>query len=188
MTKRTKTTLVVSLILLTVTLVLSLTALTYAIWTTIATATDTLDVPVDDYNPSEKYIVWRGVDNNGEFSNSPTAYAVVGYDGLVAELIIPATHNSLPVTKICVDATNFSKRLAGNDIITSIEIPSSVTEITAGACQNMSRLQSVTILGTAAITIGDLAFANCPVLTTFSHERSSVTGDSTSYLLGSPRE
>lgn len=181
-----KAALLISIVLLTVILILSATAITYAVWTTIATANEELEVPVDEYNPSEKYIVWRGIDNSGAFSASPTAYAVVGYDGLVAELIIPPTHNSLPVTKICTDETNFSKRLNGNDIITSISIPSSVTSIASGACANMSRLQSVTIDGTSALTIGDLAFANCPVLTTFSTER-NITGDSSSYLYGSPQ-
>ena len=177
----------VSTILLSVILVLSLAAVTYAVWTTTATASADLEVPVDEYNPSEKYIVWRGIDNGGNFSATPTSYAVVGYDGLVAELIIPSSHNDLPVTMICVDESNYSKRLAGNPIVTSMVIPESVTSIKAGACKDMSLLSSVVIQGNAEIEIGDLAFANCPLLTSFSAPERSITGSAASYLLGSPR-
>ena len=53
---KSKKTLIISIVLLAVILALSVTAVTYAVWTTIATANEELSVPVDEYNPSEKYI------------------------------------------------------------------------------------------------------------------------------------
>ena len=165
------------------------TGVTYAVWVRQVNATQELNVPVDTYNPSEKYIIFHGINNAGELvDSSPTGYAVVGYDGLVAELIIPDEHNSLPVKKICVDPDQQLKRLTNNDIITSIRIPANVTTISAGACQAMDHLTTVIFEGTTpAVTIGDYAFANCPNLTTFTCER-TITGDSTKYLLGTAVE
>ena len=195
MTKRGKITIIISICLLSVVLALSLTALTYAVWQTTATANEELDVPIDDYNPSEKYIVFRGIDNNGDFSNSPTEYAVVGYTGLVSELIIPEEHNDLPVTKIYVDSTTsptnyYATRLSGNGVVTSIVIPASVTFIANGACKDMMLLNSVTILGetSSSLVIGELAFANCPNLSTFTVAagRIDTANSSTNYTLGCP--
>ena len=191
-----KAALLISIVLLTVILILSVTAITYAVWTTIATANEELEVPVNEYNPSEKYIIWRGIAGNGSFTDteaSIVSYAVVGYDGPPGELIIPPTHynatqdTDLNVTKICVDnstAANYSKRITGSPNISSIKIPATVTEIGAGAFKDMPLLTAVTILGDTALTIGDLAFANCPNLATFSVTR-PITGDSGSYLMGS---
>lgn len=186
--KKINLTLVITVILIIAALAVVVTSITYAIWTTVSTATAEINVPVDDYNPSLKYIVFRGLDENGDFTdtdNEIEEYAVVGYTGLVAELMIPSTYNSKAVTTICIDsgASNYSKRLAENPIITSMLIPGSVTNITAGSCKNMSLLKSVTIEGDASITIGELAFAGCYNLTTFSCSR-TILGESSSYLFG----
>ncbi len=185
---------VVGIILSLVVIMASVAALaiggaTYAIWTTTSTATIDLDIPVDEYNPSEKYIVFKGLDSSGNLTDvqgSTVAYAVVGYDGLVAELIIPSTHNSLNVTKICIDSTaqNFAKRLAGNSIITSIYIPSTVTIIGNGACSDMALLESVTFEdGNSGVTMGSFAFGGCINLSTFTCSR-TISGDTTTYLTG----
>ena len=180
-----KSTLIITIILLAVSLAISITAITYAVWVTTVYATKELEVPIDDYNPSYKYIVFHGINSSGNLADSSiTAYAVVGYDGLVAELIIPDTYNDKPVTKICTDPDQIDKRLAGNPVITSIRIPSSVTTIELGACQNMPYLKTVVFDGTTpSVTIGDYAFAGCVNLTTFTCAR-SISGDSAKYLLG----
>lgn len=190
-----KSTFIITIIILAVSLAIAVTAITYAVWVQTIYATKELSVPIDEYNPSEKYIVFHGINNNGELvESSPTAYAVVGYEGSVAELIIPSTHNSLPVTKICADPDQIDKRLAGNEHITSVRIPASVTTIAAGAFQYMPYLNTVVFdlaipteldpnPTTPTINIGDYAFAGCVSLTTFTCPR-TVSGDSAKYLLG----
>lgn len=178
------------MIIIAVSLAIAVSAITYAVWVRQVNATEELDMPIDEYNPSLKYIIFHGINNSGELvDSSPTAYAVVGYDGLVAELIIPPTYNDLPVTKIMTDPDNIDKRLANNPIITSIRIPTSVTSIAAGACQSMPILEKVIFEVksegvTPAISVGDYAFANCPYLTTFNQNNRSITGTRDLYLLG----
>ena len=75
--------------------------------------------------------------------------------------------------------------LAGNNIITSVVIPESVTKIDQGVFTNAVRLKTVTILGEGNITIESLAFAGCVELTEFSYAK-EITGDSASYLLNTP--
>ena len=189
-TKVKTITLIISVILIAVSLAIAVTAITYAVWVRQVNATEELDMPVDEYNPSLKYIIFHGINNSGALvDSSPTAYAVVGYDGLVAELIIPPTYNGRPVTKICADPDNIDKRLAENPIITSIRIPTSVTSIATGACQSMPILEKVIFEVnsegvTPAISVGDFAFAHCPYLTTFNQDNRSITGNRDLYLLG----
>lgn len=182
-------TLIVSIILVCVTITLAVAVATYAIWQEQATDYHEVQVPTDDYNPSAKYIVYTGLDDNGNFINdgTPTSYAVVGYFGLVSELVIPSTYNGLPVTKISCSATEMEKNLAGNNIITSVVIPETVTQIDQGVFANAVKLKSVTILGEGNITIEPLAFAGCVELTTFTYgAQKNITGDEASYLLNTP--
>ena len=182
-----KRTLIVSIICLCVALTLSLAVATYAIWKEQADDYMEVHIPTSDFNPSLKYIVYQGLDSEGNFTNeSPVSYAVVGYTGLIGELVIPETYNDLPVTKISCYGVEADSALAGNRFITSVVIPSSVVEIDAGAFANAMEITSITILGDGALTIGDLAFAGCTELQTFTHSR-TITGEINSYLLNTPK-
>lgn len=179
-------TLVISVILVCVTVALALSVATYAIWQEQATDYEEIQIPTDDFNPSAKYIIYQGLDANGNFiDESPLSYAVVGYSGIISELIIPDTYNGLPVTRISCSTTQTNTNLAGNNIITSLVVPASVTKIDQGIFANAVKLKTVTILGEGEITIEPFAFAGCVELTTFTTQK-NITGDEASYLLNTP--
>lgn len=180
-------TLIISIILVCVTITLALAVTTYAIWREQATDYSEVQVPTDEFNPSAKYIIYQGLDESGAFTDAPTphSYAVVGYSGLVSELIIPSTYNGISVTRISCSATQINTNLAGNNIITSVVIPQSVTKIDQGVFANAVRLKSVSISGEGNITIEPLAFAGCVELVEFTCTK-EITGDSASYLLNTP--
>jgi len=169
---------------------------TLAVWSESLYDNSEIVVNKDDYNPSQKYLVFAPLDEEGNYLESDsgaTAYAVVGYGiggGLVSEVIIPSTHNNLPVTKIGVQSgTNYQYRFNGNGIITSIIIPDSVTEIGVSVFGNMASLQTVKFLADgdtpSPVTIGDYAFAGCTALTTFTCTR-EIYGTRIYYLFGCP--
>lgn len=179
-------TLVISVILVCVTVALALSVATYAIWQEQATDYEEIQIPTDDFNPSAKYIIYQGLDANGNFiDESPLSYAVVGYSGIITELIIPDTYNGLPVTRISCSTTQTNTNLAGNNIITSLVVPASVTKIDQGIFANAVKLKTVTILGEGEIIIEPFAFAGCVELTTFTTQK-NITGDEASYLLNTP--
>lgn len=185
--KGNKATLIVLIVVIVVLSALAVGGIAYAIWTRVSDDSEEFNLPIDPYNPSEKYIVFQGLDSDGnllESDENAVAYAVVGYTGLVAEVVIPASHNDKPVVKICTDnGTNLNSRLSGNDIITSLQIPATVTEISSRACSEMSLLQKVEILGEGTLIMGDFAFAFCPALETFDYSR-EIISSSDNYLLG----
>ena len=181
--------LLISIIAICVTATLALAVTTYALWEKQSEDFIEVQIPTDEFNPSAKYIVYKGVDANGAFTEdeaSIVSYAVVGYSGIVEELVIPAEYNGKAVTKISSSSDQTTVALAGNQIVTSIVIPSSVTQIDQGVCVNMLRLKSVKILGTEGIVIQDLAFAGCVELTEFVCSR-EVTGTASSYLANTPK-
>ena len=181
--------LLISIIALCVTITLALAVTTYAIWERQSEDFIEVQIPTDDFNPSEKYIVYKGLDSAGNFSAddaSIVSYAVVGYSGIIEELVIPETYNSKPVTKISVSSDQINVALASNQIVTSIVIPASVTQIDQGVCANMLRLRSVKILGTEGIIIQDLAFAGCVELAEFECSR-EIDGTASSYLYNTPK-
>ncbi|MDE6302676.1 MAG: leucine-rich repeat domain-containing protein [Clostridia bacterium] len=197
--KLNKTALIILIVAAVVLSALAISGITYAVWTRVSEDSQNLNTPISPYNPSEKYIIYRGLDAQNNFSDitgeETVAYAAVGYKkSLVAEVVIPSEYKpsedaeALPVVKICnsnID-DDFQYRFNGNDIITSIQIPASVTEIAASACAEMSILEKVEILGEESVTIGDYAFANCPYLNTFNCDR-EIVGSREKYLLGSGR-
>ncbi len=89
-----------------------------------------------------------------------TGYAVAGLeDETATELVIPATHNDLPVSRI--DKNAFYK----NRAITSIVVPASVTEIGEDAFRGCASLVNVTFAeGSGLHTIGASAFEQCKAL------------------------
>lgn len=194
--KLNKTALIILIVAAVVLSALAIRGITYAVWTRVSEDSQNLNTPISPYNPSEKYIIFRGLDAQNNFSDETgeetVAYAAVGYTGLVAEVVIPSEYKpteagaALPVVKICNSniEDDFQYRFNGNPIIASIQIPASVTEIAVSACAEMSLLEKVEILGENSVTIGDYAFANCPYLTTFNCER-EIVGSRDKYLLGS---
>ena len=154
---------IVLIIVLAFTLVFSLFACkTGAYWRGQGDDTRKQDADIPTVNGSEKYIVFAALDSSGDLiasgnSTETAAYAVVGYTGLVAELVIPATYNSLNVTKVLV-ATPYSDyycyrdgaaysgddaRLANQTVVTSITFGSNVTFVGAGVCAGMVNLTAV---------------------------------------------
>ena len=187
------------LILLMAALTLSLfSCRTGAVWQRQATDTQDIETDVAEVNGSEKYIVFAALSSSGELiaatddSTVAAAYAVVGYTGLVAELVIPArytdttiytaasgTNHSLPVTKVLVlssyssykcsmDGAAYSgndARLANNTVVKSIVFGSNVASVGAGVCQTMINVESVTFKK-ANVGLGGYAFAYCTRLAT----------------------
>ena len=87
------------------------------------------------------------------------SYTVTGFAGeSVANVVIPATYNGLPVTAIG------SSAFWDDDTITSVTIPNSITTIGAYAFDSCSNLTSVTIPNSVT-TIGAAAFDLCSKLT-----------------------
>ena len=157
------------LVLLTI-LILALTLTffscrTSAYWQKQSNETQKQNANTQKTNGSEKYIVYAALNSSGNLITRPAegepeataAYAVVGYTGLVAELVIPATYNSLNVTKVLV-ATPYSDyycyrdgaaytgddaRLANQTVVTSITFGSNVTFVGAGVCAGMVNLTTV---------------------------------------------
>ena len=138
---------------------------TSAYWQKQSNETQKQNANTQKTNGSEKYIVYAALNSSGNLITRPAegepeataAYAVVGYTGLVAELVIPATYNSLNVTKVLV-ATPYSDyycyrdgaaytgddaRLANQTVVTSITFGSNVTFVGAGVCAGMVNLTAV---------------------------------------------
>ena len=174
---------------LTVTVMIfaAVTASTYAVWQMQAETSVDLEAPVAEFNPSEKYLVFYGLNADGFFSETDiVSYAVVGYTGLVAEVTVPAEHNGLPVTAIATHPDHAQIRFAESPVITSMYIPSTVVKISAGACRNMPYLKEVIFYGDSEIILENYAFAFCGSLELFDLGNRKVTGDRAVYLLGTP--
>ncbi|MBU5335010.1 leucine-rich repeat domain-containing protein [Intestinibacter bartlettii] len=84
---------------------------------------------------------------------------IKGYEGSETDITIPSEIDGHKVTKIGEAAFD------GNEDITSVEIPDSITTIESYAFYNSTSLESVSI-PESVTTIGEGAFANCTSLTT----------------------
>ncbi len=184
----------VKFILLTV-LILALTLTlfscrTSAYWQEQSDETQKQNANTQKANGSEKYVVYAALNASGNLITRPAqgepeataAYAVVGYTGLVAELVIPATYNGLNVTKVLV-ATPYSDyycfrdgaaytgddaRLANQTVVTKLTFGSNVTFVGAGVCAGMVNLTEVAFTSSGAVSLGDRAFSACTSLRTVS--------------------
>ena len=166
---------------------------TAAIWRGQGTDTERVESDVTPVNGSAKYIIYAALNSSGNMILRPeeddpeetVAYAVVGYTGLVAELIIPDTYDSLPVTKVLVASsyrpyycycngavyrTGDDARLANNTVVKSIVFGSNVTTIGGGVCTGMVNLEKVTFASLTSVTLGDYAFMYCTKLATVEGE------------------
>ena len=106
------------------------------------------------------YAKWQQTSTKGVQyeQSSDGSYAVSGYDGSSAEVVIASVWRGQPVTAIGSYAFN------GCIGLTSVTIPDSVKDIGDYAFNNCSKLTSVTIPNNVA-NIGDCAFADCSGLT-----------------------
>ena len=96
-------------------------------------------------------------DANYKYITNGSAIAITDYIGSSADVTIPSTINSMPVT-IIHDAFSF------NGFVTSVTIPDSVTNLAGSTFMYCTNLSSVTI--PASVTrIGDSVFNNCHSLT-----------------------
>jgi len=85
-----------------------------------------------------------------------TAWEVARGDATAEAIVIPATHEGLPVTQI---AMNGFRVFPGSISLTSISLPNTITQISQGAFQNCTRLTSIT-LPNSVVHINSYAFAN----------------------------
>ena len=135
-------------------------------------------------NGSEKYIVYAALDSSGALipagsATTASAYAVVGYTGLVAELVIPAQYDGKNVTKV-IAATPYSDykcyrngaaytgddaRLQNNKVVTSIVFGENVTFVGAGVCMGMTNLQTAYFDRTSGFTYEGAFTGLSPVIT-----------------------
>ena len=107
-------------------------------------------------------------------SSDGTYYFVTGIGTCTDnDVVIPSTHNSLPVTRIGDSA------FSGRESLTSMIIPDSVTDIGVGAFANCSSLRSVEIPDSVTSVNIDV-FENCTSLTIYCEAESQPdtwTGD-----------
>ncbi len=94
-----------------------------------------------------------------QLNEDQASYSVVGIGSCEdKDLVIPSTHETLPVTSIG------DRAFIGKSGLTSIKIPDSVTSIGMVAFRDCSGLTSVTI-GNGVTSIDDEAFRDCSGLT-----------------------
>ena len=111
-----------------------------------------------------------------EYSN----YTVSSYDGTDSEVVIPLTHNQIPVTKIAdsafKDCSVVERIIISENILSignyafkncssliEIELPNNVSSVGCQAFYDCKSLKSVKI-GTGLSVVGDQLFANCVAL------------------------
>ncbi len=104
------------------------------------------------------------------------AYTVTGMTGEETEIVIPATYEGLPVTKI---AKEYQSGAFARTDITSVVIPDSIVEIGYNTFNNCDELVSVSIGESSALTtIGNNAFSGCGKLESIYIPAAVTLGDS----------
>ena len=93
-----------------------------------------------------------------QYSSSDNEVTITGYTGSAAEIAIPDTIESNPVTAIGTEA------FKGSTSLTSVTIPEGVTSIGERAFENCTSLTSATI-PSSVTSIGEYAFCKCTSLT-----------------------
>ena len=92
-------------------------------------------------------------------NDDEASYTVKGIGSATSnDLVIPVTHNGLPVTRIGDNA------FSGCSGLTSVTIPDSVTGIGSGAFYGCSGLTTI-VIPDSVVSIGSSAFRNCSGLT-----------------------
>ena len=118
------------------------------------------DHTLADYNIQEEstLVLSLAVPEGLRYSSSDNEVTITGYTGSAAEIAIPHTIESNPVTAI------ETKAFKGSTSLTSVTIPEGVTSIGERAFENCSSLKSVTI-PSSVTSIIQYAFCNCTSLT-----------------------
>ena len=118
------------------------------------------DHTLADYNIQKEstLVLSLAVPEGLQYSSSDNEVTITGYTGSAAEIAIPHTIESNPVTAI------ETKAFKGSTSLTSVTIPEGVTSIGERAFENCSSLKSVTIPSSVS-SIGQYAFCNCTSLT-----------------------
>ncbi len=99
------------------------------------------------------------------FDESGNGFIVTGDSGQSTAIVIPETHDGLPVTGIGESAFAYSRH--PSDIF-SVTIPDSVESIGLNAFHNRSKLTGVKLSENSRLkTIGNNAFSGCGALTSF---------------------
>ena len=157
---------------------------------------DSIPINSGTDNGSAKYLIYAPLDAEGnimtaEFSagaysfDNAVSVAVVGYSGTIGEVYVPETYtvdgNTFSVTKLLVDANLADYAFAGNQFITMLYLPHSLTYVGASVCANMTQLSSLECLTSqSSMTFGQYAFLNCNRLVSLKIGGVSVTGISRS--------
>lgn len=178
---------------------------TYAKWQNERTAAQTVDIPGTAWNPSESYIVFAGLNSSNEIVTSDLNYsdiinfAVVGFTGTVAELVIPSeitvSYNEVEITGSVVqilaggssgfyfqDGEEYTGDygevdLKNNQIITSLYLPATITYIGASVfmgCVNIASIELETSV--VPINMGDYAFSDCISLSSVVQNTRTIFG------------
>lgn len=118
------------------------------------------DHTLADYNIQKEstLVLSLAVPEGLQYSSSDNEVTITGYTGSAAEIAIPHTIGSNPVTAIGTRA------FKGSTSLTSVTIPEGVTSIGERAFENCSSLKSVTI-PSSVTSIIQYAFCNCTSLT-----------------------
>ena len=113
------------------------------------------------YLPDSCEVLYDGEANEPSFiiSEDRSCYIFTGFDSATTtleEVVVPSTHNGLPVSIIGSNAFN------GCETIKSVTIPSSIKEIHSSAFEG-SGIETITIPSTVEM-VGEYAFLNCTSL------------------------
>ena len=106
-----------------------------------------------EYKPYGYYHIYSGggyFDNIGYVETDPTRLVVCGYNGNAKDIVIPETHDGLPV--VAIDRIAFSN----NTNLKSVTIPDSVVEIWDKAFYDCTNLTDVTF----PETLAEMVFEN----------------------------
>ena len=173
---------------------------TGALWRTQTNDTRGNQADVSKTNPTEKYIVYAALNSAGNLIARPAegepeataAYAVVGYTGLIPDLVIPAQYAGKNVTKVLVAAPSYANyycfrnvdangdpipytlqdaRFTNDELallLNSIEFGSNVAFVGAGVCGGLINLTAVSFKNPSAVTLAASAFVSCVSLTSVS--------------------
>lgn len=146
--------------------VVSGTAVTYALWEEKLDTSEDIIQSADVWNESEKYIVFSEIKEG----SIVTAYAVADYSGIIDTVEIPRSHLGKPVTTI-------KSTFINNTLIKEIIIPDTVIIIESNAFLNFTRLDKVTVRGSEkTLMIGEYAFMNCSSLAAFYMDANRLLG------------
>lgn len=160
---RTRNIVTTGIILIVITIALMVSSISYAVWHSGSgenMASISVDDSYTDWNASAKYFTFESLDASGvPTMGTAASYAITGYSGNLQDVILPNAYNDKPVTKI--NDTIFS---GVKSVVITIKIPSTITEIVAGAFSNLTNLKEVYFYANPTCSIGNFVFTDCSSL------------------------